>query len=156
MPTPPLRLDARTGHLQFGPGVSITERTTPADLPRLFPTATITPYDMGNGWAHYHVRLEEADWLVVVVLRCIGRYLIEWQLIFTQDCTPRNSWAEWDDEAERQQARRYHAWLSTQLGPSDGSWQFDWGEVWVGYDARSGSSSILVRYGGPEPTPRPA
>lgn len=153
---PPLRLDAQTGHLQLGPEVSITAQTTPADLPRLFPTAIITPTSMGNGWAHYHVRLEEAGWLMVVVPQYFGGYLIGWQLVFTQDRTPRNSWATWDEAAERQQALRYQQWLSTQLGPSDGSWQFDWGEVWADYDARSGSSGIGVRYGGPEFTPRPA
>ncbi|OON69422.1 hypothetical protein [Hymenobacter sp. CRA2] len=151
---PPIQLDPHTGHLQLGPSACITDTTTPADLPHLFPGATITPTNLGNGWQHYHVRLEPADWLVVVVLTFIGRYLIQWQLVFTQDTAPKQNWANWNEEAERQQAIRYQQWLTTQLGPEQR--QFDWGEVWVGYDARSGSSSIMARYGGPEPTPRPA
>ncbi|TLM91784.1 hypothetical protein [Hymenobacter jeollabukensis] len=155
MPTPPIHLDRHTGQLHFSAGV-ITDTTTPAELPRLLPTATITPYDMGNGWQQYHVRLEQDAWRANLVLWLVGRYFVQWQLAFYPVDTRPRTWADWNEAAERQQAQEFHQWLSTQLGPSDGSWQFDWGEVWVGYDARSGGSSIGVRYGGPAPTPRPA
>ncbi|RTQ51423.1 hypothetical protein EJV47_06360 [Hymenobacter gummosus] len=153
---PPLRLDASTGHLQLGPTGSITPTTTPADLARLFPAASITPYNLGNGWHQYHLQLAQDGWFIGVVLQLVGRYFVQWQLVFTQDRAPRNTWADWDEPAERQQALRYQQWLTTQLGPADERWQLDWGEAWVGYDARSGSSSIVVRYGGPAPTPQPA
>jgi hypothetical protein len=151
---PPTQLDPHTGQLQLSPAVRISEKTEPTDLPRLFPEAPITPYHLGNGWMQHHARTEQDGWLLMLTLTFIGRYLIEWQMKFFPADEQARSWTEWNEAAQHQQGDLLHEWLDRELGA--GPRQFDWGEVRVGYDARSGSSSVLVRYGGPEPTPRPA
>lgn len=55
-----------------------------------------------------------------------------------------SSWADWSEEKERQRKQIHDQWLRALTGHA--SHVYAWGEIWSGFDARSGGSSIVIRY----------
>ena len=54
------------------------------------------------------------------------------------------SWSDWSEEKELKKKEIHDAWLKNLLGRA--SSDYKWGEVWSGYDSKTGSSSIEIRY----------
>jgi hypothetical protein len=53
-------------------------------------------------------------------------------------------WENWSEEKELDRKRANDQWLREHgLAPEK---KYAWGSVWSGYDARSGSSMIVIRY----------
>lgn len=60
-----------------------------------------------------------------------------------------SAWDGFSFDRERSIAKEDAAWLSSYLGKvasADSTFCFNWGNVWSGFDERSGFSSIVVRY----------
>lgn len=53
------------------------------------------------------------------------------------------SWNDWSEEKERDREKAHDDWLRKTLGRQR---QYPWGEVWSGYDQKSGGSSIRIDY----------
>jgi hypothetical protein len=54
------------------------------------------------------------------------------------------SWADWSEEKEQKRKQAHDRWLIQQIGCRGRL--YDWGEVRSYFDARSGGSSIVLRY----------
>lgn len=52
-------------------------------------------------------------------------------------------WEYWSEEKEIESLKLYQDWLTMEVGSQR---VFDWGEVWIDYDRKGGSSSIGLRY----------
>jgi hypothetical protein len=55
-----------------------------------------------------------------------------------------SSWADWSEEKERQRKQIHDHWLRELTGHA--SHVYTWGEIWSGFDPKSGSSSIVIQY----------
>ena len=55
-----------------------------------------------------------------------------------------SSWADWSEEKERQRKQIHDQWLRALTGHA--SHVYTWGEIWSGFDPKSGSSSIVIQY----------
>jgi hypothetical protein len=55
-----------------------------------------------------------------------------------------SSWADWSEEKERQRKQIHGHWLRALTGHA--SHVYTWGEIWSGFDPKSGSSSIVIQY----------
>src|SRR5215475_15239391 len=60
------------------------------------------------------------------------------------DEEPGSSWSDWSEEKELKRKRIHDQWLTSLHGRT--SHRHSWGAIWSGYDPRSGSSSITIRY----------
>jgi hypothetical protein len=56
---------------------------------------------------------------------------------------PNDPWKDWSEADERNKAHYLKDWLEESLGSER---QFNWGEAWCGYNAKSASSSIGITY----------
>ena len=56
------------------------------------------------------------------------------------------SWEDWSESKERSRKAFHDRWLRENLGPKPLSTAYPWGSVDSWYDARSGGSSITIRY----------
>jgi hypothetical protein len=54
------------------------------------------------------------------------------------------SWSDWSEQKELKRKELHDRWLKNILG--NRSPHHKWGEVWSGYDAKGGFSSIEIRY----------
>jgi len=54
-----------------------------------------------------------------------------------------HGWSDWSEENEKKRAVHTEKWLNS-IGYSTGS--FSWGEIWVGYESKSGFGHGVVRY----------
>ena len=52
-------------------------------------------------------------------------------------------WGDWSEEKERLCSKHTEEWLQMICYPIG---KYDWGEVWAGYDPRSGSGGAGLRY----------
>lgn len=58
-----------------------------------------------------------------------------------------SSWADWSEERELARKAFHESWLARELHLSPG--YFPWGEIVSCYDAKGGSSFIIIRYAPP-------
>jgi hypothetical protein len=63
------------------------------------------------------------------------------------------SWSDWSEERERKRKKIHDEWLEAELErrvsrkfPWSDPYEFSWGGVGSGYDAKGGSSLIYLRY----------
>lgn len=59
-------------------------------------------------------------------------------------------WTNWSNERERAIATDDARWLSAsleRLGSTTGTYTFDWGTAWSGFNERDGFASVGIRYG---------
>jgi hypothetical protein len=57
-------------------------------------------------------------------------------------------WENWSRKKESERNQANHQWLKKN-GLGSGK-RYSWGSVWSGYDPKSGSSSIVIRYTRPD------
>jgi hypothetical protein len=55
-----------------------------------------------------------------------------------------SSWSDWSEEKELKRKQIHDQWLLTLTGHA--SHFYAWGEIWSDFDAKSGASSIVIRY----------
>ncbi len=60
------------------------------------------------------------------------------------DEEPSSSRSDWSEEKGSKRKRIHDQWLTSLQGSA--SHRHSWGEIWSGYDPRSDSSSITIRY----------
>ena len=57
-----------------------------------------------------------------------------------------SSWSDWSEEKELKRKRIHDDWLVSATGSAGRVYR--WGEIRSGFDAKSGASSIVIRYSG--------
>lgn len=88
---------------------------------------------------------------------CLNRTMFHLSVLFTDGviscvnlCCSDNrygkSWEDWSEQKERARKAFHDRWLRENLGPKPLSTAYSWGRVTSCYDARSGGSSITIRY----------
>lgn len=86
-------------------------------------------------------RLHEAGLSFVVILGFHAQCLKS--VTLHQSAALTGSWEDWSVAQEQQRKQAHERWLDQCLGARR---DFPWGTVSSGYDARSGSSDICIRY----------
>lgn len=110
---------------------------------------------MRTGWMHIDPGPQAVDGLTFGVSLAFEGERLDGYSIWMADARFGTSWD--DGSEEKQLARRdaHDTWLTAALGPGarrpgptgpELSYTFPWGEVWSTFDARSGSSTIGVRF----------
>ncbi len=101
--------------------------------------------DMGNGWKWYNVRnVKVANLYFIISFGFLDERLKELSLGFSKlKYDLSKGWESCSEKEERQNDVIFNKWLNTELGSER---TISWGEVWVGYDEKGGSSSIGLRY----------
>ncbi len=101
--------------------------------------------DRQNGWRWLtakNLHLEENYFIVSFGFYSSALKLID--LIVSKDRFDLTAtWENWSEEDELSSLKKMRNWLKKELG-REGA--FDWGDVSAGYDRKTGSSSISIRY----------
>lgn len=84
------------------------------------------------------------DLTLIVSIWFFGEKLETVELVHHTAVQFGSSWADWSEENELKRKAIHDAWLEKELG--EPPYKFAWGTVASDYDARSGNSSIVVRY----------
>lgn len=71
--------------------------------------------------------------------------LSECLLFHDDDSLYGRDWNEWSEDKERKRAKALRLWLASR-GWAAG--RYDWGDIWVGYEPRTGLGGGWVRYAG--------
>lgn len=101
--------------------------------------------DMNNGWIWLRVKnVEIGKYFYNISFAFNNQILSELSLIFDTKKLENNlDWSNWSEKEEKIKLKRYKDWVDKLVGRQR---KFDWGEIWVEYDERGGSSSIGLRY----------
>ena len=91
----------------------------------------------------YNIGRHEISGLVVSVTVYFYDELLESVNISSVD-NESASWSDWSEQKELEKKEVHDRWLKNLLGKA--SSHYNWGEVWSGYDSKSGFSSIEIRY----------
>ena len=122
-------------------GVRIASTLTVPDLLSVVPA--VVPTDMRNGWEWYPLPpFPDGEALVAISLGFNSGKL---ELITIADVNVKfgASWSDWSEEKERLRASSIGSWLKHR-GISAGTYQ--WGSIWVGYNAKDNFGSAAVRF----------
>ncbi len=123
-------------------GVCIARALTLSALPTAAPGASLARREMGNGWIW--VRLPaflDGDVVVDISLGFNGEQLEHIDLC-DANLKYGAGWEDGSEQQERLRADSIGAWLA---GKGYAPGRYSWGEVWAGYDPKSGSGSAAVR-----------
>ena len=109
---------------------------------------------MRNGWVHFYLGPETlAGENFIVTLAFDGERLRSYDLRLA-DPKYGTSWDDYSEEKQLAMRDAHDAWLMPQLGSGERKpsmrgpelyYSFLWGEVWSTFDAKGGSTSIIVR-----------
>ena len=92
----------------------------------------------------YNIGRHEISGLDFIVIIYFYNELLESVSLTSVDDKSGESWADWSEKKELEKKEIHDRWLNHMLGKS--SFRYKWGEVWSGYDSKSGFSSIEIRY----------
>lgn len=138
-------IDKKTGYIILSDIIQIKHNDSQQEILSLNIGQSNKQWNHNNDWA----------WLQENNVFVDGKYFI-FQFGFFKDklkemllCVSNdkfnleNNWDNWSEQKELANLENYKEWLKNELGTQK---DFDWGTVWTLYDARSGSSSIGIRY----------
>ncbi len=138
-------IDAKSGNLEFGEEKIVTPSTDlcTIDLMNLGERQKLR--GIGNGWNWYdvkNVQIEKDFFNFSFLFK--HQTLTSLTLVFQDKPFEFNSgWESWSLEAERNNQKRFEAWLDKELGSER---NFDWGTVSSNYNTKSGFSAISIEY----------
>jgi hypothetical protein len=124
---------------QHPSGLRISRHLTELQLIAAMPEIAVSSRDMNTGWVWYKLPVfSDTDVMVAISLAFNAGVL---ELIDLSDASPRfgTNWDEWSEEKERARAVSIGNWLRKQGFSAEG-------QVWSGYDAKSGCGGATVRF----------
>jgi hypothetical protein len=137
-------IDRATGTLSFDAGVTIGPALTRSAFMQSPVGETQEVWVRNGPWCSWRVtRLTATGRTFLAVLQFHSEHLKSVELVESGQ-VGLSSWSDWSEVDELKKKALYDAFLSTELGVDR---SFSWGSVSAIYDARSGSSSIHVKYG---------
>ena len=92
-------------------------------------------------WVSYSVSAKDGSNEFAVTLVFFGDEIVEIRMAKNE---PSATWTNWSEERELQRKADHDCLLKALLGRAP--YRFAWGEVTSIFDAKSGSSEIIVRY----------
>ena len=138
-------IDPKTGCLALSETLRFNAGDTLEQIKILCLAANQTIADRQTGW----------QWLTVKNLWVDEQYYIlsfgfqadalkQIQLIVSQNSFDLTAnWDDWSEANERSVLTELRIWVVKQLG-REGA--FNWGDIWVAYDPKSGSSAVTLTY----------
>jgi hypothetical protein len=138
-----MSMDAPSFQLRYTERLTIARGLDEEALRSALPELQGSRADMRTGWVWYTLPVFASLGTLLGVSLGFNRGVLE--TISLADCSSEfgTSWEEWSKEKQSARAASISAWL-TRHGYPPGS--YSWGDVWVGYDAKSGSGSARVRF----------
>jgi hypothetical protein len=111
--------------------------------------------DMRNGWMHFYPGVQTLNELVFGVRVVFEGERLDSYALWLTDPRYGTSWDDYSEERRLSMRDAHDGWLLAQLGPGERIpsprgpelyYDFPWGEVWSTFDAKGGSTSIIVRF----------
>ena len=103
----------------------------------------VSPRDMKTGYVWYSIPIETSEHNEIQVDLCFHSGALDSISLDAKDAGIGRSLSDWSEDKERTRAKRTQDWL-TALGYAPG--RYSWGDIWAGYDPKSGSGSAVIRY----------
>jgi hypothetical protein len=146
-------IDRETGALELAGGRIDRELTRTAFLASPLARDCSTN-DMQTGWLQVDIATTTIGARTFGVVLWFDRERLDHYSLCLVDPRNGNSWEGWSESKQLTLRDAHDAWLVEVLGPAERearttaelTYRFAWGEVRSTYDARSGSSSIGVRF----------
>lgn len=146
MRKPPSMIHVKTGQLTINDVQTIVPFTTLETIQSMNLGTVQALKDFKNGWMAYTVKnLRIKDHYFNITFSFEKEILQEVSFVFQEEAydLKASKWFTWSEKSERAQAQRFNNWLDVQLA---GERNFDWGIVQADYNAKSGFSSVKIRY----------
>ncbi len=101
--------------------------------------------NVGSDWISLEIKnLKTSGFYFNITFRFLKKYLKEVSLVLSEEkFDSKDNWSNWNEQEEREKIKFYQKWIEKEIGIET---EFNWGNIWVGYDAKGGSSSICLRY----------
>jgi hypothetical protein len=122
-------------------GIRISRALTIAEVERV---AGVRRADMTTGYIWYYLPETKTGSTRILVSLCFCRDQLD-SVSFAAS-NPElygSNWSEWTEPKEQMRARDTEAFLR-HLGFPQG--EYDWGDVWAGYDSKGGSGHATIKY----------
>jgi len=138
-------IDKATGNIIVSSLIQVKYNDHLQDIVSLEMGQTRTLLNLNNGWIWLNERNVLIDNLYFAFqFGFFDDRLKELSFCFSdRELNSNESWDNWSKDKELYDLERYEIWLAVEFG---GRRDFDWGNVWASYDAKSGASSIGIRF----------
>jgi hypothetical protein len=139
-----IKPDPKTGELAIPlSGTILSSRLTRSAFLSSIEGSQAKVHVKNEPWCSF--RFEESEDLLVVIVQFKDENLESINLSIN-DPKFGNDWKDWSEQKELGRKQANNNWLASH-GFFPGK-KYSWGSVWSDYDARSGSSMIVIRYQG--------
>jgi hypothetical protein len=135
-------IDAWKGRIIISDHFSISRVIMPEDLFNYFGRENVEINDVKNGYVHYTIRDIPIDGTIFSFILFFGFGKLD-MVSFGFDYSADDTWENWSEEKELNRAAKYEKWLTMQVGRDR---DFYWGNIWAAFDAKSGWSSLGLRF----------
>jgi len=157
-------IDKDIGKIELPNGLVITPELTKSGFESSTYFEQATPYDYGTlpfQWYRFiGGQLEGHNFYINICF--YSEDLVSFHASINLHPTDPPKWADWSLEIQSQEKQFHDKLLQSVLGHSHErlfspenypeldysiNYKYNWGEVWSGYDGKSGSSSIVISFG---------
>ena len=139
-----IRIDARTGEVRLPSGVLGPALTHAAFLGSPL-CAGAKDWVVNEPWHSYQLpRIPIRATELIVTLYFEGERLTQVDLFDADPAFGSSGWEDWSEDKELARKARHEEWLSDVFDAPLG--KYPWGMIASTYDARSGSSNIILAY----------
>ena len=138
-------IDKTKGHIRLNDSLNLEPNSSFEMIERQKLGVLQEIRDMGNGYKWLDIKNIQIDNQYFIIFLCFKKEKLS-QLTMVINDKPfelNSSWDTWSEKAEKEKLKKFENWLNKEL---DKERKFNWGEVWVNYDQREGSSSIGIKY----------
>jgi len=138
-------IDKHTGHITLNDSFELTPSTRFCSLSKLNLGEVQEIRDMNNGW----------KWLDIKNLKWKNNYFILSLCFYEEELSElsilvkdkpfnvNDNWESWSKQKEQKKLNQYKKWLTEEIGEDR---VFEWGNTWIEFDSKDGSTSIGIRY----------
>lgn len=111
--------------------------------------------DMHNGWVHFYPGAQGLNERMFAVRLVFEGERLDSYSLWLDDPRYGTSWDDYSEEKQLAMRDAHDVWLVAQLGPGERipsprgpelHYALPWAEVWSTFDAKGGSTSIIVRF----------
>jgi hypothetical protein len=137
-------INTSSGFINVTNTVAISPLVSIDTLINFFKTNASEKWDVRNGWVHYYLKnFQIQQRYFFFDFMFFKNILSSVSFCFYNQLVKNVSWADWSEENELKKQLEYEAWLEREIGSAR---SFEWGTINSYYDAKGGSSGIIIIY----------
>jgi hypothetical protein len=138
-------INKENGHLILAPDVELSPKSNLDKVSKLKLGEIQELDDLENGYASFTLKnVKVADHYFIFEFSFRHKKLKSIDFIVDKKKFDlKESWGSWNEKKEKALVSKFKKWILEEVGREG---KFSWGRIHAAYDARGGSSSIVISY----------